>query len=68
MAKLSKDDFQKLWDEFQDDPAEVGGNPNNCKSLVESARGLLDKGDISEELAKEVMATAYDALAKLSPK
>jgi len=27
MAKLSKDDFQKLWDEFQDDPAEVGGNP-----------------------------------------
>jgi len=67
MAKLSKDDFQKLWDEFQNDPEKVGSNPNNCKSFLDSALNLLNKGDISEELAKEVMAAANDALAKLSP-
>ncbi len=54
MAKLSKNQFQSLWNRFQSNPNSL--NINEYKSLLDSAHELHRNGEISESLAREVIS------------
>lgn len=56
MAKLSKNDLDKLWAKFSSNPDSL--NINEYKSILDSAQDLYRKGELSESDAKKMIATA----------